>query len=195
MELVTGTVRGHPYRLVVLLLAVVLLAACGQFRGDSTAQAPKTGLPPDAQIAAVPVGDIAGAARSDLPESMNNPYEGNAQAAQEGKTLFSKMNCAGCHGYDGKGGMGPSLVDHYWRYGGVPVKVFKSIYEGRPQGMPAWGQALPPQEIWKIVAYIETLGGTFPAAQYHAALQGDLGNAAGPNQEKAQEPNRTAPQQ
>ncbi len=181
----------------VLPSVLAVLAGCGQhFHGDSTAQAPQQGLPAEGQIASVPMGDIAGAAATNLPATMNNPYEGNAQAAQQGKALFIKMNCAGCHGYDAKGGMGPSLVDHYWRYGGVPVDVFKSIYEGRPQGMPAWGHALPAQEIWKIVAYIETLGGTFPAAQYHAALQGDLGNASGGGAaEKSLEPNRTAPQQ
>ncbi|HZP86155.1 MAG TPA: c-type cytochrome, partial [Burkholderiales bacterium] len=122
--------------------------------------------------------------------------EGNPTAVQEGKNLFIKMNCAGCHGYDAGGGMGPSLVDHYWRYGGVPVSVYKSIYEGRPQGMPAWGRALPPQEIWKIVAYLESLGGTFPADAYHAALQGDLGNASGGGaEEKSRESNRSSSRQ
>ena len=83
------------------------------------------------------------------------------------------MNCAGCHGYGAKGGMGPNLTDTYWRYGGTPVLIFKSIYEGRPQGMPAWNPALPPEEIWKLVAYIESLGGAYQASQTQAAMQGD----------------------
>ena len=61
------------------------------------------------------------------------------------------MNCAACHGYDLKGGMGPDLTDTYWRYGGSPADIYKSIFEGRPQGMPAWGRALPPAMIWKVV--------------------------------------------
>jgi hypothetical protein len=69
--------------------------------------------------------------------------------------------------------MGPNLTDSGWRYGGVPASIFSSIYEGRPQGMPAWNPALPPQDIWKIVAYIQSLGGTYSADQYQASLQGD----------------------
>ncbi|MEP7245346.1 MAG: c-type cytochrome, partial [Gammaproteobacteria bacterium] len=84
-----------------------------------------------------------------------------------------KMNCAGCHGYGAKGNMGPNLTDGYWRYGGVPASIFNSIYQGRPQGMPAWNPALPPQDIWKIVAYIQSLGGSFAPSQYQAWLQGD----------------------
>ena len=38
-----------------------------------------------------------------------NPFEGKADAAEAGHALFGKMNCAGCHGYDLTGGMGPDL--------------------------------------------------------------------------------------
>ena len=124
-------------------------------------------------INAVPLGDVAGAAESTLATQLPNPYTGNPQAMQEGHDLFIRMNCAGCHGYTAKGGMGPNLTDGYWRYGGVPVALFKSIYEGRPQGMPAWNPTLPPQEIWKIVAYLESLGGTYPANEFQASIQGD----------------------
>jgi hypothetical protein len=69
--------------------------------------------------------------------------------------------------------MGPDLTDKYWRYGGAPANIYKSIYDGRPKGMPAWGQAMPPQEIWKIVAYIQSLGGSVPAGEFQRSLQGD----------------------
>lgn len=124
-------------------------------------------------IYAVPLGDVAGAAESTLADRLPNPYTGDPKAIQEGRNLFVKMNCAGCHGYDAKGGMGPNLTDGYWRYRGVPVAIFSSIYEGRPQGMPAWNPALPPQDIWKIVAYIESLGGTYPSTEFQASIQGD----------------------
>jgi cytochrome c oxidase cbb3-type subunit 3 len=98
------------------------------------------------------------------------------------------MNCAGCHGYTAEGAMGPDLTDTYWRYGGTPAEIYKSIYEGRPQGMPAWGRALPAREIWEVVAYIESLGGSFPAVDYQAARQGDKRheNAAPETREKAE---------
>ena len=94
-------------------------------------------------------------------------------AIARGHELFISMNCAGCHGYDAAGNMGPNLTDHYWRYGGTPASGYKSIYEGRPQGMPAWGSALPRAEIWKIVAYLQSLGGMVAATDYQGGLQGD----------------------
>ena len=42
--------------------------------------------------------------------------------------------------------------------------------------MPAWGRALTPAQIWKIVAYIESKGGAFPAALADRGRQGDLGD-------------------
>lgn len=134
---------------------------------------PAGAVPSIEAIAAVPLGDLAGAAESTLAKSIPNPFGSSPQAVQQGRNLFVRMNCAGCHGYDAKGGMGPNLTDTYWRYGGTPAALFKSIYEGRPQGMPAWNPTLPPEEIWKLVAYVESLGGTYTAAQYQASVQGD----------------------
>ena len=168
--------KAATLRILVALVAVVSTAAlmsCGRSEGGSTAGRAVDASPAMDAINAVPLGDVAGAAQSTVAMSLPNPYEGNAQAVQEGHDLFVKMNCAGCHGYDAKGAMGPNLTDHYWRYGGVPVAIFKSIYEGRPQGMPAWNPALPPNEIWKLVAYIESLGGTDTPGEFQASVQGD----------------------
>ena len=125
--------------------------------------------PPEGLPALIPLGEAAGAYALNLPDDVPNPLQGQPGAVAEGHRRFIEMNCAGCHGYDAAGGMGPNLTDKYWRYGGTPVQVFKSIYEGRPGGMPAWGGALPVQEIWKIVAFIELLGGTYPPDFYHQA--------------------------
>ena len=81
--------------------------------------------------------------------SLDNPLAGDPNSVEEGKKLFTQMNCAGCHGYDAKGGMGPDLTDTEWRYGGTPIDIYKSIYEGRAQGMPAWGNTLPTTPIWQ----------------------------------------------
>jgi cytochrome c oxidase cbb3-type subunit III len=125
-------------------------------------------------VAAVPLGQLAGEpALSVSAMSTTNPYEGNPQAIQQGKQLFIRMNCAGCHAYTGKGNMGPDLIDTEWRYGGLPVQIYKSIRDGRPQGMPAWGVALPPDDIWKLIAYIQSLGGTTAVGDYEHARQGD----------------------
>ena len=165
--------RPTALRSALVSAGVLLLASCGRSEGDSTTAAPPHPSPGMDAIAAVPLGDVAGAAESHLAATIANPYRDDPQAARQGQELFVRMNCAGCHGYGATGGMGPNLNDSYWRYGGSPVAIFKSIYEGRPQGMPAWNPALPPQEIWKIVAYIQSLGGSYSAAQYQASVQGD----------------------
>ncbi|MEJ8838831.1 c-type cytochrome [Ramlibacter sp. AN1133] len=167
------TCPGGQRAVAVALCACGWLAGCQRMEGGSTTSAPAQARPAMQQILALPLGDVAGGQETPPGALQRNPYGGNPQAVSQGEQLFLHMNCAGCHGYGAKGGMGPNLTDHYWRYGGTPVLVFKSIYEGRPQGMPAWNPALPPDDIWKLVAYIQSLGGTFPAEDYQAWLQGD----------------------
>lgn len=133
-----------------------------------------TGLPPEGNLARVAIGDLAGAGNNTFETVIANPYANDMSAIKEGHELFVNMNCAGCHGYDLKGGMGPSLVDTYWRYGGSPADIYKSIFEGRPQGMPAWGRSIPAVEIWKVVAYIQAKGGTFAPTLADRGRQGDL---------------------
>ncbi len=87
-----------------------------------------------------------------------NPYAGRTDAIVTGRQLFTGMNCSGCHsGYAG-GGMGPNLRDSIWIYGSTDADLFATIAEGRPNGMPAWGERLPKQQIWQIIAYLRTLG-------------------------------------
>jgi cytochrome c oxidase cbb3-type subunit III len=89
--------------------------------------------------------------------TLTNPYEGNAQRIAEGAKLFISYNCMDCHGADGSGAMGPSLQDGRWHFGGSAAEVFESIYEGRPDGMPAWGGRIPEADVWRLVSYIRTL--------------------------------------
>ena len=155
------SIRIMPVGIAALAL---LLCACGSSEGGATASQPVGGLPSSDAIAAVPMDHIAGVTDStQRARSIRNPYGDSVQAIAEGKSLYIRMNCAGCHAYTGKGNMGPDLTDTYWRYGGFPVDIYKSIHDGRAQGMPAWGAALPPKEIWKLVAYIQSFGGSFAA--------------------------------
>lgn len=87
-----------------------------------------------------------------------SPFRGNAYALDEGKRYYSWFNCAGCHGAIGGGSMGPPLADSEWIYGGAPVQVRDSILRGRPNGMPAFEGRLPEDVVWKLVAYVESLG-------------------------------------
>jgi len=160
-------------RSIALALALLSLSACDSFQGGGATKAPGNGTPDAAVVASTPLGQIAGSPGSVVALSTPNPYEGNPQAVAQGKQLFLRMNCAGCHAYDGTGNMGPDLTDTEWRYGGLPVQIYKTIQDGRPQGMPAWGKALPADDIWKLVAFIESLGGTMAVKDYATARQGD----------------------
>lgn len=135
-----------------------------------------TGLPAEGALARVAIGDLAGIGNNTLDARVDNPYVNDRAAIEAGHELFVNMNCAACHGYDLKGGMGPDLTDTYWRYGGAPADIYKSIFEGRPQGMPAWGRSIPSPYIWKVVAYIQSKGGSYPGALADRGRQGDLGD-------------------
>ena len=89
---------------------------------------------------------------------LTNPFEGDKGKIKEGSALFVSYNCLDCHGADGSGAMGPSLADGRWHFGGTAGEVFQSIYEGRPEGMPAWGGRIPDDQIWRLVAYVQSLG-------------------------------------
>ncbi len=162
----------HPVRAVLVVALGLLVQGCEQ-RGGSSVDLPAGALPSEASLAALPLGDVAGRAAATPAALVADPLTGNAGAIAEGHRLFIVMNCAGCHGYDARGNMGPDLTDTYWRYGGTASAIYKSIYEGRPKGMPAWGRAVPAEDIWKIVAWLETLGGTVPEDRYQAGIQGD----------------------
>jgi mono/diheme cytochrome c family protein len=86
-----------------------------------------------------------------------NPLEADPQVRTVGSQLYHSYNCIDCHGMDGSGAMGPSLADGRWRFGGTSAEVFESIYQGRPDGMPAWGGRISDADIWRLVAYVRSL--------------------------------------
>jgi cytochrome c oxidase cbb3-type subunit 3 len=92
------------------------------------------------------------------PRPTNRAYADNAYAMSEGKRLYSAFNCNGCHA-NGGGGIGPALMDDEWIYGSDPDQVYSTIVQGRPDGMPSFGGRIPEQEVWQIVAYVESLSG------------------------------------
>ena len=147
---------------------------CGRGPGDSSSRRAAAGVggcsrvgtagdPPGpfggAPPTLAPVGPIPGPTVSGENSAtvVQNPYAGDPSALEQGRQLFIQMNCYGCHGGRAGGGMGPSLRDQIWRYGDTPADIFDSISQGRGNGMPAWGTKLPPDVIWKLVTYIQSL--------------------------------------
>lgn len=91
------------------------------------------------------------------PYPVKNPYEGDKSATATGGQLFIAYNCLDCHGAEGSGAMGPSFQDGRWHFGGSRGEVFESIYQGRPDGMPAWGGRITNDQIWMLTAYVRSL--------------------------------------
>jgi cytochrome c oxidase cbb3-type subunit 3 len=140
--------RQRPFIWIAAASFALALAACEHAPGDVASNA----APPPVPTA---VGPVPGPAQN--PERRPNPYHGNVSAMADGRQLFVRMNCSGCHGGRAGGGMGPSLRDVDWLYGSTDAQIFDSIAEGRAHGRPAWGTRLPEDQIWKLVAYVKSL--------------------------------------
>lgn len=139
---------GAGARLAVVLAACIAAAAC---ESKSTVYAAAGSLPPNAYF----IGPQPGPDRTMTVPA--NPYANDESVLNEGRQLFVQYNCSGCHGGHGGGGMGPSLRDTLWFYGGSDQSIFASIAEGRQHGMPSWGSKLPREQIWMLVTYIKSL--------------------------------------
>jgi cytochrome c oxidase cbb3-type subunit 3 len=131
----------------VLLLAIAV-AGCDRPAGVSAVASAAPAI-------RTPVGPVPGPVAN--PPRIENPFGGNVAAMAEGRELFVRMNCSGCHGGHAGGGMGPSLRDADWIYGSTDAQIFSSIAEGRAHGMPAWGTKLQDDQLWKLVAYIKSM--------------------------------------
>ena len=99
------------------------------------------------------------------PESRpaRNPLEGNAQAISNGAAMF-RTRCAGCHGPDAHGYLGPDLTG-FWAAGGTDDRMFDTVRRGVPgtEMIGADPQRVLDKEIWQMLAYIRTLSAV-PAA-------------------------------
>jgi cytochrome c oxidase cbb3-type subunit 3 len=94
------------------------------------------------------------------PEALvRSPYQDNAWGMGEGKRLYGAYNCAPCHGVNGGGAIGPALMDDKWIYGARADQIYATVSQGRPNGMPSFGGHVPAQQIWQLVAYVESMSG------------------------------------
>jgi len=100
---------------------------------------------------------IAGLVSPRDTNALRNPFSGDASAVATGAKLYVAYNCIDCHGGDGSGAMAPAFVDGRWHFGGSEAEVFESIFQGRPDGMPAWGGLIDRSSIWRLVSYVRSL--------------------------------------
>jgi len=96
------------------------------------------------------------AARTDSRPT-KNPLDGNPQAVSNGAAMF-RTRCAGCHGPDARGYLGPDLTG-FWAAGGSDDRMFDIVKRGVPgTEMPAVDpQRVLDKDIWQVLAYVRTL--------------------------------------
>ncbi len=85
----------------------------------------------------------------------------NSQIVSEGEEIY-KINCLACHGPTLEGGIGRSLMDAHWEYGGKPMDLFSLVLKGSPAEEEGFNKAkmipyesvLGAEKIAKTIAYI-----------------------------------------
>lgn len=93
------------------------------------------------------------------PANLKSP-----EMVAEGRAFFNRR-CAGrCHGVDGQEGeqnnsilVGKAYLD--------PVFAYVTLITGRPgSAMPSWKDRLSDDELWKVIAFVSSLGDQARAA-------------------------------
>lgn len=129
-----------------LVCALVLVAACKEASHQSEGAMAASAVP----------GPTGAVADRSLP---GNPFAKSVQAVVEGRALYLRNGCSGCHGMGGGGGMGKPLIDDEWKFGSNDKTLFKLIRGEIPQQtMPnAIGKTLTDDEIWKVLVYVRSM--------------------------------------
>ncbi len=80
---------------------------------------------------------------------------------QAAETIYAD-NCLQCHKEQGRGDIGPNLTDKYWLLAkGDPQSIYNVVFAGSEEnGMPAWGEVLSPDDIYRVVGYVMTFKNT-----------------------------------
>ena len=91
-----------------------------------------------------------------------NPLLSDKQAVRDGTAMF-RTRCAGCHGPDAKGYVGPDLTG-LWASGYTDGRIFDIVRRGVPgtDMPPSDPLRVPERDIWKTLAYVKTLATNAP---------------------------------
>jgi len=182
VDLRRNTVKSIPAGIIMALIALPF-ALPFALTGVRTAAAD----PLPADYAKISPSDLI---KSAPKGTLVNPYKDTqADIVAQGEALFGSSSCSACHGAAGGGGLGPSVTNDIWVYGGDDDTLFRLIALGsdglQAQGysrkghesivapMPPFGAALKnSDDLWKILAFIR--------AHYQGDPSRKFGSAAAP---------------
>lgn len=139
----------HLNTLLIGSMLAGLLAASAPAFADDDAKTKPVKVKTEKQSDKKPTRPVELTAPS-LPPAPNTPQ--TLSAAGEGRRLYLKLNCYGCHGDRGAGGMGPKVANK--EYGDVSEKVL----QGAGEGMISYRAYVTTQDVQNIAAYLASIG-------------------------------------
>lgn len=148
---------GRSLQLAATFLVVTMVSSAPAGASDlSDFKSPLDNSPIEFQLQ---TGEVETPAVKSFKETGVNEYRGNADAIAEGKKLYT-MNCIVCHGADGTGKMGPTLVGKEVVYKQILTDpgMFSVIYSGASGAMQSFfRRGMKQDQMLRIVTYIRTL--------------------------------------
>lgn len=149
-------------KLFIAMLSMVGLGLSFQAQADCNFVSTKDGSP-----LAITATDEDTPEAKEFIKTCVNPYTkkfaGDPEAAKAGKKKFGFWSCSQCHGGNGGGQTGPSILDSNWQYAKhvTDKGMFETIAGGSNAGMPTWHkqaagnpELVSTDDILKIIGWL-----------------------------------------
>jgi putative heme-binding domain-containing protein len=107
-------------------------------------------------LAAALAGAVPLMVRAQAPAEFRPLNEAEPADLTEGKRLYAAQ-CALCHGMDGSGGYGPSLLVPVLARASDDRGLHRVVDQGIPGLMPGYGRANGPRRTWQLAAYVRMM--------------------------------------